>query len=603
MRINSTTPLRAPVTPHPHTLALALTERCNYDCFFCTKQDHPPAPNLPFERLEALVPFIRDAGMVDITGWGEPFLYPRIDEVIDLINGCNRKGCISITTNGFLLNEERARKLSANLHHMVISLNAATAATYERDMRNGKWERVLANVAAARKHIPGDKMIFSIVTHRENVRELPEFVRLAHRFGITQVAVTLMIVSRPASIRRSLWFDKPLANELIEEAREVGKELGIYVGAPSFSPVATRAAPRPTCQSPFRELFVYIDGKVKPCCFAGEQTMGTIHDGGGLEAVWNGDRYQRLRRERFFPECKTCFAHASLADLDTHITPWLKDPATRFGDLPRYSVLLPVDEGADPVEAAAALRSLGWQTYPAWECLVAVAGGEERLPAALRQELARQPKARLVTAGTPAAALEEALRAASGQLVAALAPGARWHPVKLERLLQELSRDPGPADGVVHGTIDATAGRAPHHGCVLRGEAARARPAEALEALLGRAPAQASFAVSSIPDRLDVRVPGVGGDRREAWLDAVARRLNLIGVAALEAGDGAGALEAFEAALAADPLRAETHHNLALAARAGGRAPEARRHVQQALRFEPANPAFRATELSLRAAG
>jgi MoaA/NifB/PqqE/SkfB family radical SAM enzyme len=603
MRINSTTPLRAPVTPHPHTLAIALTERCNYDCFFCTKQDHPPAPNLPFERLEALTPFIRDASMVDITGWGEPFLYPRIDEVIDLINAANQKGCISITTNGFLLNEERARKLSANLHHMVLSLNAATAATYERDMVNGKWDRVLANVAAARKHIPGDKMIFSMVTHRDNVRELPEFVRLAHRFGVTQVAVTLMIVTRTAAIRRSLWFDKALANELIEEAREVGKELGVYVGAPTFSPIATRAAPRPICQSPFRELFVYIDGKVKPCCFAGEQTMGTLEDEGGLEAVWNGPRYQALRRERFFPECKTCFAHASLADLDTHVSPWLRDPATRYGDLPRFSVILPVDEGADPVESAAALRSLAWQSYPAWECLVAVAGGEERLPAPLRQELARQPKARLVTADTLPAALEAALREAGGQAVAALVPGARWHPVKLERLLQELMRDPGPADGVVHGTIDATAGRAPRQGCVLRAEAARAHPAEALEALLGRTPASGAFAVSSVPDRLDVRVPGVGGDRREAWLDAVARRLNLLGQAALEAGDGPAALEAFQAALEADPLRAETHHNLALAARAGGHAPEARLHVQQALRFEPANPVFKATERALRAAG
>jgi tetratricopeptide (TPR) repeat protein len=234
---------------------------------------------------------------------------------------------------------------------------------------------------------------------------------------------------------------------------------------------------------------------------------------------------------------------------------------------------------------------------------VAVAGGEERLPAPLREELARQPKARLVPAATLPAALAEALRAAGGRAVTALVPGARWHPVKLERLLQELGRDPGPADGVAHGAIDATAGRARRQGCVLRGEVARARPAEALEALLGRTPAAAAFAVSSIPDRLDVRVPGVGGDRREAWLDAVARRLNLIGEAALEAGDGAAALEAFEGALEADPLRAETHHNLALAARAGGRAPEARLHAQQALRFEPANPVFRATEQAVRAAG
>ncbi len=417
------------------------------------------------------------------------------------------------------------------------ALTLTIAAACERDLRGGTWERVLASIAAARNHVPGDRMILSMVTHRDNVRELPELVRLAHRFGVTRVAATLMIASRPAAIRQSLWFDKALANELIEEAREVGRELGVQVEAPSFSPIATRAAP---------------------------------HD-------------------------------VALADLDAHVTPWLEDPATRYGDLPRFSVVLPVEDGADPAEAAAALRSLAWQTYPAWECLVAVAGGAEGLPAPLREELARQPKARLVSGGTLPAALEEALRAAGGQAVAALVPGARWHPVKLERLLQELSRDPGPADGVVHGAIDAT-GRAPRQGCVLRAEAVQARPAEALAALVGQAPAAAAFAVSPIPDRLDVRVPGVGGDRREAWLDAVARRLNLLGEAALEAGDGPAALDAFEAALAADPLRAETHHNLALASRAGGCAPEARLHAQQALRLQPANPVFKATELALRAA-
>jgi MoaA/NifB/PqqE/SkfB family radical SAM enzyme len=536
MRINRSMPPRAAKVPHPHTLALALTERCNYDCFFCTKQDHPPAPNLPFERLEALIPFIRDAGMVDITGWGEPFLYPRIDEVIDLINAANPRGCISITTNGFLLTEERARKLSANLHHMVLSLNAATAATYERDMRHGKWDRVLGNVAAARRHIPGDKLIFSIVTHRDNVRELPDFVRLAHRFGVTQVAVTLMIVTRPETIRKSLWFEKALANDLVDEARELGKELGVQVSAPSFAPVSTRAPSRPACRSPFRELFVYIDGKVKPCCFAGDQVMGTIHDEGGLEAIWNGPRYQALRQERFFPECKTCFAHASLADLDTHVTPWLKDPATRYGDLPRFSAVLPVAPGGDPAEAAGALRSLAWQTYPVWECLVAAPGGEALLPGPLREELARQPRARVVAADTLSGATEEALRAATGQAIAAIPPGTRWHPVKLERLLQELSRDPGPADGVVHGAVDA---QAPRTGCVLRGEAVRAHPAEALAALLGQAPAAAAFAVSTIPDRLDIHAPGVGGERREAFLDALGKRLRELGQEGSRAGDGA----------------------------------------------------------------
>lgn len=599
MRINSTQPLRVLPTPYPHTLAIALTERCNYDCFFCTKQDTKPAPNLPFEVVEQLVPFIREAKMVDITGWGEPLLYPQIDQVIDLINANNDKGCISITTNGFLLTEPRAEKLARNLHHMVLSLNAGTAETYERTMKNGKWARVLANVEAARKHIPGDKLIFSFVAHRENIREFPGFVRLAHRFGITNVSLTHMIVQRPRSVAQSLWFDKALSNDLVEEAVELGKELGVYVAAARFNPITTRAPARPACRSPYDEVFVYLNGAVKPCCFAGSQEMGSIHEAGGLDGVWNGERYQHLRQERFFPECKTCFAHASISDLDTHITPWLSDPATRYGELPRFSVVLPVAEGADAQAAADALRSLSWQTYPVWECLVAAAGAPEELPAPLRKALDREKRARVVSAATLPAALEAALGAAGGAFVAGLRPGTRWHPIKLERALAELSRDPGPADGITHGIMDGTGKLAGRTGCVLRADAARARPAVALAALMGEAPAAEAFAVTAIEERLDVQVPGVAEDQREAYLAAVARRLNLIGAATLAAGEVGTALEAFHSALEADPLSAETLHNLGVAAHMARREAEARHFLGQALRMEPQNPEFLRTAQAL----
>jgi Flp pilus assembly protein TadD len=171
--------------------------------------------------------------------------------------------------------------------------------------------------------------------------------------------------------------------------------------------------------------------------------------------------------------------------------------------------------------------------------------------------------------------------------------------MKLERALAELSRDPGPADGIAHGIMDGTGERAGRTGCVLRADAARARPAAALEALVGEAPATEAFAVAAIEDRLDIQVPGVAEDKREVYLAAVARRLNLIGAATLTAGDGAAALEAFRAALEADPLSTETLHNLAVAAHMARREAEARHFLGQALRLEPQNPEFLRTAKAL----
>jgi len=598
MTIDKDSALRILPTPPPQTLAVALTERCNNDCFFCTKAT-APAPDLPFEVLESLAPFIRGARRVHLTGRGEPLLHPRIDDVLELIARHNDRGCVSIATNGFLLHEDRSRRLAGNLHHLVLSLNAATRETYERDMGHGDWERVLSNVGLARRHIPGEKMVFRFVAHRDNIREFPALVRLAHRFGVTRAALTLMIVTRPGNLGRSLWFEKALANDLVEEAREVGRELGVQVEAPAFAPLTAPRAPRLPCRSPYDEVLVGPEGKVRACRFSGSQQMGSVHDAGGLEAVWNGPRYQALRHERFFPECRTCFAHACTADLDTQVAPWLDDPATRYGDALRFTALLPLEEGDDHAAAAAALRSLAWQTYPVWECLVAFAGDPGKLPAPVHQLVEADRRARVVAAPGREAAMGEALAQARGDLVAALLPGSRWHPVKLERLVQELSRDPGPADGVVHGTMDGTSGIAPRQACLLRTTAARARPAEAVAALLGAPAAARAFAVAAIPDRLDLHVPGPFADRREAYLRAVARRLDLIGVAALSAGDGRAAMDAFQSALEADPFCGKTHHQLALAAQAAGRRAEARHFVRQALELEPENAAYRATARSL----
>lgn len=318
------------VTPRPSTLALFFSLKCNYQCFFCPREHNSKYTDLPLERLEALRPAIRDADMVDITGWGEPFMYPHIAEAIRFITAENPRNCISVTTNGSHLSEDYAELVSKNLHHIVFSLNAATKATYERDMVHGRWDHVLGNIERVRRHVPGDKIIFSFVAHLENIDEFPEFVRLAARFGVKTASLTALIITKPELIRQSLWFDKDRANTAIDEARRLGEKLGVAIGARRFNGPSELPPPGAGCTSPFKEAFIGVDGSVSPCCFAGNQRMGNAYES-GFDEVWYGERYQALRKERFFPECKTCFAHASLDDLSTHM-------AKQMGEIGRAHV-------------------------------------------------------------------------------------------------------------------------------------------------------------------------------------------------------------------------------------------------------------------------
>jgi MoaA/NifB/PqqE/SkfB family radical SAM enzyme len=585
--------------PHPHTVALFLTLKCNYRCFFCTRGDNAGYGSVDFEKLLPLAPAIRDASMVDITGWGEPFLYPRMKEVIQFINQHNRKGCISVTTNGSLLKEEHAKLLSENLHHIVFSLNAASESTYERDMVNGHWSRVLENISRARRHLPGDKIIFSFVAHRENIHEFPQFVRMAHSFGVTRVSLTPVIVTKPENIQRSLWYDKELANDLIEAALVEGRRLGVEVGARRFSTGSARPPRDQACRSPYQEAFIGVDGKVGPCCYAGDHTMGNAFTEGGFDAVWNGAAYQALRKERHFPECRSCLAHASLDNLATHMGKNLFSDPKRYDFSPRFTAIIPIDGTESEQALAATIASLEWQTYPVWNSVLALNGAATTVPERLRAVLATLPEPPAEVRGvTLRQACAEALPVASGQYVAFLEPGTCWHPEKLERLLRAFRIEAGgPCDAVAHAVTDARptfATRRP--GLSVSLTAARTRPELAVAMLLGEpvpSSDEATFDCRVLNGRLDLRVPGVPPDNRDSYLAGVARRLNLAGEAAHEAGDQAAAYEAFLGAQAASPDYAEPYNNLAVAEWAAGRPGFAVELISKALAIAPDNTTFR----------
>ncbi len=559
------------LVPHPHTLALFLTLKCNYCCFFCTRGDNELYATVDFEKLLPLAPAIRDATMVDITGWGEPFLYPRMKEVIEFINQHNRKGCISVTTNGSLLKEEYARLLAENLHHVVFSLNAATERTYERDMVNGDW------------HIPGNKMIFSFVAHRENIHEFPRFVRLAHSFGVTTVNLTPVIVTKPELIQQSLWYDKEYADELIEAAMVEGRRLGVQIGARRFHTGSTPPA-RVECRSPYDEAFVAVDGAMGACCYAGQHK--------------NGAAYQALRKERHFPECQSCFRDASTDDLKTHMGTNLFADPKRYDYSPRFTAIIPID-GATAEEALSdSIASLLWQSYPVWNCVLALTGSEETVPERLRAVLARLPEAPSEVRGeTLRQACAEALLVADGQYAALLDPGTCWHPEKLERLLGAFRIEAGgPCDVIVHDVTDVSpdaATRLP--GLAVSVAAARAMPDEVVGTMLGQ-PIQRSdepvLRCRVLYDRLDLRVPGVAAHGRREYLAGVARRLNELGELTYAAGETTAARMAFTAAYDADPGYAQPYNNMAVAEWADGRHELALKLLRRALTIEPENATF-----------
>src|SRR5581483_11521829 len=153
------------------------------------------------------------------------------------------------------------------------------------------------------------------VLMRQNLHELPDLVRLAHRFGIAAVWVqhlchdfgesTLPAHYRPMRefVQAQTLLDEDPARiaHYFGEARAVADELGIELRLPRtrprFHPPGTPGPQR--CDWPWRGAYVSYDGQAMPCCMVAtpdRAQLGNVVEQ-GVEAVWNGAAYEAFRAQ------------------------------------------------------------------------------------------------------------------------------------------------------------------------------------------------------------------------------------------------------------------------------------------------------------------
>jgi len=174
-------------------------DQCNLRCVMCWttysrgrhRRDEREM-NLPRERLLEL---LRDPSLVEldsicVVGGGEPFLYPWIDDLLrDGPTGTRR---LMIMTHGGLLDRNRAVWEVARERPLtvMVSIDGATAATYERIRLGGRWSRVVANVerlAGLPAVNPRFELAASYVVLEQNLDEVLDFVRLCIAWNVRYV--------------------------------------------------------------------------------------------------------------------------------------------------------------------------------------------------------------------------------------------------------------------------------------------------------------------------------------------------------------------------------------------------------------------------------
>jgi len=273
----------------PPVAYIESTSRCNLACPMCARQladerwrDEDMPVDLFARSLEALGP---GCELVLPFAGGEPLLHPRIAELVALCKASGRS--TELATNATLLDGRASRDLiRAGLDLLVVSLDAATAATYGQLRGGADHERTCRNVMA--------------------------FLRAKGELG-ARTWVVVQMIALPENAR-----------EMAEFRRQWGRVGGVdavRVKADEVHTGKAGAAPRPpgSRRGPCHFLWmgpamVRYDGAVYPCCHSWRaEPVGQIREQ-GLAEIWNGPAMAAMRRAHLagrsaeLAACRTCQA-------------------------------------------------------------------------------------------------------------------------------------------------------------------------------------------------------------------------------------------------------------------------------------------------------
>lgn len=234
-----------------------------------------------------------------------------------------------IITNGQPMNAARIRDLARDGYVVDISIDAASESKY-REIRGASLARLVEHVqelVKERTRLDAEghrgrrcRIIFSFTAFAENITELPDLVRLAAASGVDEITVTHYMPTLEEQRFQSLFYHQSTANRIFDESRTLARRLGVDITLPPAygsrglgevsclkpqvkkriplvedrAGAATDAALPPPCLHPWTSVSINEKGQVYPCCQS-NLLLGDLRKE-SFEEIWNGRRYQRLRK-------------------------------------------------------------------------------------------------------------------------------------------------------------------------------------------------------------------------------------------------------------------------------------------------------------------
>ena len=219
-------------------LRVSVTDRCDFRCVYCMKEDMTFLPKqdvLSLEELDRLCSAFVDRGVkkLRLTG-GEPLVRKDIMKLFGWLSRHLASGKLeelTLTTNGSQLERFAAELAGYGVRRLNVSVDTLDPVKFKAITRWGDLDKVLAGIAAAQKAGLAVK-INAVALKDDNEHEIPQLLEWAHGKGIDLTLIETMPLGDIAGDRTDQYLPLSTVRARLEE-RYTLEDIPYKTGGPA----------------------------------------------------------------------------------------------------------------------------------------------------------------------------------------------------------------------------------------------------------------------------------------------------------------------------------------------------------------------------------
>ena len=303
----------------PEWFHLDVSNPCNIDCNYCWFYSkylkNPPS----YEFKKSMINYRDFKNLVNdlarlstdtilFTGAGEPFLHPKINDMIKFVK--EKKIKLQIFTNGTIINEESAKTIiETETDELFISVSASNPITYVKVHPNQKEKlffdseknikRLIKLKKEKRKKNPNIVLLFVIC--RDNYNDVIEMADWAFKLGVDSIRYQLAH-NGDASEVELLDKQKEFVREKILKVKKKFKGTSLHINPNIFFQLENTDKNNEWYESHYEKKGCYVgwffsrlwaDNKISFCCIKKE--VEHFKHKNSFWSLWKSQKYDKYR--------------------------------------------------------------------------------------------------------------------------------------------------------------------------------------------------------------------------------------------------------------------------------------------------------------------